>query len=194
MSTTTWIIIAIAVVILLIVLGLVAMRTRRDRTSALRDRFGPEYDRRVEETGNERAAQRRLQDLQERRDKLDIRPLEPAARDRYLRRWDGVQSEFVDKPGHAVDEADSLVSDVMRERGYPVDDFETRSDMVSADHPEVVRDYRAATDARRRLHENGSSATTEELRRAMVHYRSLFERLVGGSDDDEPGRHVAGQS
>jgi hypothetical protein len=96
-----------------------------------------------------------------------------------------VQSEFVDRPGPAVDEADALVNDVMRERGYPVDDFDTRAEMVAADHPHVVEDYRHATDARRRYLDAGDTASTEELRRAMVHYRSLFERLVGG--EETPG-------
>jgi hypothetical protein len=182
MSTSTWILIGIAIVILLIVVGLLVARQRKDKTEQLRERFGPEYDRAVEEQGRERDAQKHLADVAERRDSLDIRPLEPASRERYLRRWDVVQSEFVDRPGPAVDEADALVNDVMRERGYPVDDFDTRAEMVAADHPHVVEDYRHATDARRRYLDAGDTASTEELRRAMVHYRSLFERLVGGNE------------
>ncbi len=198
MDTTTWIIIGVVVLALLVLL-LLLMANRRRRTGELKERFGPEYERRVEETGSEKAAQRDLGSLKERRDQLQIRDLEPAARERYLHRWNLVQSEFVDRPGPAVDEANAVVQDVMRERGYPVDDFETRADMISADHPDVVQDYRAATDARRRHHDAGSTATTEDLRRAMVHYRALFERLVGGgatgSTDDgtasPEGRHAS---
>ncbi len=197
MNTTSWVVIGIAIVILLIVVALLVVRQRKDTTEQLRERFGPEYDRAVEDESRERDARKRLSEVAERRDSLDIRPLEPASRERYLRRWDVVQSEFVDRPGPAVDEADALVNDVMRERGYPVDDFDTRAEMIAADHPHVVEDYRQATDARRRYLDAGDSASTEELRRAMVHYRSLFERLVGGSEtrpddasvgDRDPGR------
>lgn len=184
MDATTWIFIAIAVVVLLIVIGLLMARQRRESTMELRDRFGPEYDRTVEERGSEKEARQHLGDVRDRREELDIRSLEPAARDRYQQRWDVVQSEFVDRPGPAVDQADSIVTDVMRERGYPVDDFDTRADMMAADHPHVVEDYRQATDARRRYHDSGADASTEELRRAMVHYRSLFERLLGDSNPD----------
>lgn len=188
MDATGWIFIIIAVVVLLIVIGLVVARQRRESATELRERFGPEYDRTVEERGSEKQARQHLSDVRERREELDIRPLEPAARDRYQQRWDVVQTEFVDRPGPAVDQADAIVTDVMRERGYPVDDFDTRADMMSADHPHVVEDYRQATDARRRYHDSGADASTEELRRAMVHYRSLFERLLGDrTPDGDPG-------
>lgn len=182
MDTTMWIFVAVALVLLAIVLALVVMRRRHDRNTQLRERFGDEYERRVEDAGSERQARKDLTGVQERRKELEIRPLAAASRERYIERWQVVQTDFVDRPGHAVDEANDLVNDVMRERGYPVDDFDTRADMVAADHSEVVQDYRAATDARRRHHAAGAEATTEELRRAMVHYRALFERLVG-----EPG-------
>jgi FtsZ-interacting cell division protein ZipA len=191
MNATVWIVIAVAVVVLLVVLWLVLRRSRNDRKTELRERFGPEYDRQVEQSGSEREAQKHLDEVRERRESLDIRPLQPAARDRYLKRWEVVQAEFVDQPGQAVDEADSLVSDAMRERGYPVDDFDSRAEMVAADHPEVVSDYRAASDARRRHHDTGGTASTEELRRAMVHYRSLFERLLSDPNGESQGRHVA---
>jgi len=189
MGTTTWIVIAVALV-LAIVLALVLVRRRRE-TTRLRERFGDEYDRRVEQAGSEKQARSDLTGVQERREQLEVRPLAPAARERFLERWQVVQADFVDRPGHAVDQADELVDDVMRERGYPTDDMGTKADMVAADHPEVVQDYRAATDARRRHHDSGGAeSTTEELRRAMVHYRSLFERLVEpGGDADGAGAH-----
>jgi hypothetical protein len=183
MDTSTWIVIAVAVVLLAIVLGLLLARKKRE-TARLRNRFGDEYDRRVEQTGSEKQARKDLTGVQERREQLHVQPLAPAARDRYLQRWQVVQADFVDRPAHAVDQANDLVNDVMRERGYPVDDMGTKADMVAVDHPEVVQDFRAATDARRRHHASeGKDSTTEELRRAMVHYRSLFERLVGGPSE-----------
>ena len=181
MDTTVWIVVAVALVVLVVVLALALARSRRARTTQLREQFGDEYDRRVEHAGSEKQARKDLSGVQERREQLDIRDLAPAARDRYLQRWQVVQGDFVDRPGPAVDQANDLVQDVMRERGYPVDDFGTRADMVAVDHPEVVQDYRAASDARSRHHDAGAEATTEDLRRAMVHYRALFERLVGGT-------------
>ncbi len=181
MDTTVWIVVAVALVVLVVVLALALARSRRARTTQLREQFGDEYDRRVEHTGSEKQARKDLSGVQERREQLEIRELAPAARDGYLQHWQQVQSDFVDRPGPAVDRADELVREVMRDRGYPVDDLATRSDMVAVDHPQVVQDYRAATDARARHHDAGAEATTEDLRRAMVHYRSLFERLVGGT-------------
>lgn len=187
MDTTTWIVIAMALVLLAIVLALVLVRNRRE-TDRLRNHFGDEYDRRVEQTGSEKQARRDLAGVEERRDQLQVQPLAAAARERYLQRWQMVQADFVDRPGHAVDQAGDLVNDVMRERGYPVDDMDTEADMVAVDHPEVVQDFRAAADARRRHRESGGKdSTTEELRRAMVHYRALFERLVDEGDDGAEG-------
>ncbi|GAB2685940.1 hypothetical protein [Thalassiella azotivora] len=183
-DTVIWVVVAVAALLLvgLLVWFLTRKRTERRQQEHLRERFGDEYDRRVEESGDERAARRHLSQVEERREQVRIRDLAPAARERYLQRWQTVQADFVDRPGESVDAADALVVDLMRERGYPVDDMDTRADMVAADHPDVVRDYRAALDARHRHHDAGDEATTEELRRAMVHYRSLVERLVGDAD------------
>ena len=169
----------ILVVVVIIVLAVVAgMLLRSRRKAALRDRFGPEYDRAVEREGTERHARRHLSDVAERRDQLEIRELEPRERAAYQERWDAVQVRFVDDPGGAVDDAGRLVSDVMRHRGYPVDNFDERADMVSVDHPEVVEHYRAAH-AAHRLHLDRGAAGTEDLRQAFTHYRALFERLIG---------------
>jgi hypothetical protein len=175
MNTVEWIVLAI-VVLTIIVLLVMAMR-RRNRVS-LQQRFGPEYDREVAARGNERDAARHLRDVADRRDQLDIRRLEPAARDRYTQRWKAVQTEFVDKPGHALDEADRLVTDVMRDRGYPVDDFGERAELVAADHPQIVKNYRAAHAARQDHRGHPGAVDTEGLRQAFVHYRALFEELV----------------
>jgi hypothetical protein len=146
----------------------------------LQERFGPEYDREVALRGSERDAARHLSDVADRRDQLDIRHLEPMARDRYTRRWAAVQTEFVDQPGRALDEADRLVTDVMRDRGYPVEDFGERAELVAADHPEIVKHYRAAHAARRDYHGHSGAVGTEEMRQAFVHYRALFDELVRG--------------
>jgi hypothetical protein len=185
MDTSTWIVIAV-VVVALVVLLLAVAATRRKRTARVKERFGPEYERAVDRHGDERAARDHLESVAERRDTLTIRPLAKESRERYLQQWQAVQADFVDRPGEAVDAADRLVTDVMRERGYPGEDFSTRSELMSADHPEVVEQYRAAHDARRRHHDEGDTATTEELRRAMVHYRELVTLLV---EDEGQGRH-----
>ncbi len=155
--------------------------SRRRRRAGLQQRFGPEYAREVQARGGERAADQHLGEVADRRDRLDIRELEPAAREHYTQRWQAVQTEFVDRPGPALDEADQLVTEVMRDRGYPVEDFAERAELVAADHPQVVESYRAAQAARQVHHDRqGASDTsdTEDLRQAFVHYRALFDQLV----------------
>ena len=121
----------------------------------------------------------------QRRDQFEIRDLEPAARDRYAERWRAAQRRFVDQPGPAVGEADALVMEVMRDRGYPVaDEFDQRAADISVDHPEVVEHYRAAHGISGRA--TAGEASTEDLRQAMVHFRELFVELLG--EDDGPGR------
>ena len=184
-DTWVWIAVAVAVLALLALLAWFLGRRRREQqqTAQLRDRFGDEYDRRVERTGNEHEARRHLSEVAERREQLEIRPLAPAARDRYLQRWQVVQGDFVDRPGQAVDDADTIVNEVMRERGYPVDDFETRAADLSVDHSDVVENYRAAHGIAV-AHERGS-ASTDDLRVAVKHYRALFEELVESRDQEE---------
>lgn len=177
MNTVGWIILVIAVLVV-VVLAIIALRGRS--RANLQERFGPEYDREVARRGNERDAARHLRDVAGRRDQLEIRQLEPTARDRYTRRWQAVQTEFVDQPGHALDEADRLVTDVMRDRGYPVEDFGERAELVAIDHPHIVEHYRAAHAARRNHHGQPGAVGTEELRQAFVHYRALFDELVSG--------------
>jgi len=184
MSTWVWIVIVAAVVLAVLIVAWLAVSGRRRR--GLQDRFGPEYDRAVETSGSRRTAESQLREREQMHDELDIRDLSPAARDRYFEQWRAVQVRFVDAPGDAVREADTLVQQVMRDRGYPVDDFDTRADVVSVDHPHVVENYRAAHGVWA-ANERGE-ATTEDLRQSLVHYRSLFEELLGhgGTVADEP--------
>ena len=184
MDTWVWIVIVAAVVIAVLAIAWFALNSRRRQ--GLQERFGPEYDRAVETSGDRRAAESQLREREQMHEELDIRELTPAARDRYFEQWRAVQVRFVDSPGDAVREADTLVQQVMRDRGYPVDDFDTRADAVSVDHPHVVENYRAAHGVWS-ANERGE-ATTEDLRQSLVHYRSLFEELLGrgGGPADEP--------
>jgi hypothetical protein len=182
MDTWVWIVIAAAVVVAVLVIAWLALGSKRRR--GLQERFGPEYDRTVETSDSRRAAETELREREQRHEELDIRDLSPAARDRYFEQWRTVQVRFVDSPGEAVREADTLVQEVMRDRGYPVDDFDTRADAVSVDHPHVVENYRAAHGVWA-ANERGD-ATTEDLRQSLVHYRSLFEELLGRGAADEP--------
>lgn len=179
MSTWVWIVIAVAVVIVLLAIVWSAMRKKRTR--ALQDTFGREYDRTVDQAGGRRAAERELSDRQKQHEQLDIRPLSPESRDRYLRRWQSTQSRFVDDPRGAVNEADTLVQEVMQERGYPTKDFERRVADISVDHPDLVEKYRTANGIAR-ASERGE-ASTEDMRHSVRHYRALFSELLDVGDD-----------
>ena len=172
----TWIWVVIAVVATAIVLAVIWSALRTRRSQELRERFGPEYDRVAADAPTKREAESELRAREERREQLEIRPLSAEQRERYQARWTAVQAEFVDDPAGAVTEADSLIQDVMRERGYPVDDFDTRAADLSVDHPDVVENYRAGHGIAT-AHERGK-AGTEELRKAVQHYRALFEELL----------------
>jgi hypothetical protein len=148
----------------------------RRRSKLLRERFGPEYDRVVRQEGNVRRGESVLEFREKKRDTLHIQPLSRALRSDFSNRWNAVQAQFVDDPESAVAQADSLVSEVMEARGYPVVDFAERAEIISVDHPIVVENYRAShAIATSRNHEQ---ATTEGLRKAMVHYRCLFDELL----------------
>ena len=143
---------------------------------SLRQKFGAEYDRVVLTHGSERKAEAKLADREKRIEKLNIRDLDPMEHERYSKQWQSVQSRFVDSPKGAVAEADDLVSSVMKARGYPVSEFDQRAADISVDHPRVVENYRSAHAIALRV--GKEQATTEDLRTAMIHYRSLFEELV----------------
>lgn len=175
MNQTAWIVVAVVIVAALIVAGL--LWSRRRRSEHLRDRFGREYDRAVKDKGGEAKAEAELLEREKRVKKLDIHPLNESARRDFVRRWTEVQARFVDDPPRAVAFADALLGEVMKARGYPVGDFEQRAGDISVDHPKVVEHYRTAHDIALR-HERGN-ASTEDLRQAMIHYRALFDNLVG---------------
>lgn len=169
-------VLAAAVILLIAVLAWLYMRKRRSTTADLRQKFGPEYERAVKEHGSERKAEAKLADREKRVEKLTIRDLDPLERERFSKQWASVQSRFVDSPKGAVAEADDLVSSLMKTRGYPVSDFDQRAADISVDHPRVVENYRSAHEIALRVGKD--AASTEDLRTAMIHYRSLFEELV----------------
>jgi FtsZ-interacting cell division protein ZipA len=185
MDTWVWIVIAVAAVVLLALAALAFSRRRRSKH--LQERFGPEYERTVEERGARREAERELSEREKRHEELDIQPLSEGARRRYAGQWQDVQARFVDDPEGAVREADQLVQQVMAERGYPVDeDFERRAADVSVDYPDVVENFREGHALVER-HEAGKGGT-EELRQAMTRFRSLFEELLEGEHVEEEVR------
>jgi hypothetical protein len=192
---TTVVIIVVAVVVIVLVLGVVlAGRARRRRE--LIERFGPEYDRAVSADGSSKRAEAGLRERADRRDKLSIRALNSAQRDRYQQDWRQVQAEFVDMPSTSLKRADALVTDVMVDRGYPMQDFDDQADLISVDHPRVVEHYRRAHG----IYEasQSTSVSTEDMRHAFVSYRSVFAELVGdglrsredASDGNSPSASV----
>ena len=162
--------------IVIAAIAIVAFMWRKRRSAHLRQRFGPEYDRAVEQTHGVRAAEAALEARARRVDKLHIKPLTPSDASGFGVAWQKIQAEFVDDPKGAVTKADRLIGEVMRARGYPLDDFEQRANDLSVDHPAVVTNYRAARAIALR-HAQGQ-ASTEDLRQAMVLHRSLFEELL----------------
>jgi hypothetical protein len=166
------------IVVLLVVVGWLLFERRR--STELRSTFGPEYERTVEDTGSRREAESELRQRRERVQALDIRPLATADRDRYANEWRQVQALFVDEPRAAIDDADELIGRVMQDRGYPVADFDQRVADISVDHGAVVEHYRTAHAIAERA--DATDTDTEDLRQAMVHYRALFEDLLGSSD------------
>jgi hypothetical protein len=179
MNTWVWIVIAVAVIV---VLAVIWGATRAKRSRALKESFGSEYDRTVGQAGGRGAAERELRERQKQHEQLDIRPLSPESRDRYVRRWQSTQARFVDDPKGAVAEADQLVQDVMQERGYPAKDFDRRVADISVAHPNLVEKYRTA-DGIARASERGE-ATTEDMRHSVRHYRALFAELLETDDGD----------
>jgi hypothetical protein len=174
MDNTTLIVIIAAVVAIIIVAAIII--TRRRRSEHLKQQFGPEYDRAVQQHGDERHAEAVLIDREKRVEKFSLRPLNPVDRERYGAEWADVQRRFVDDPSTAVTQAEKLVTNVMAARGYPMGDFEQRAADISVSYPTVVQNYRSAREITLR-HANGESST-EDLRQAMVYFRSLFDELL----------------
>ena len=175
MDAWVWIVIAVAAIVVIVAMAFWFAQRRRHR-SRLRERFGPEYDRGLESATSRRKGEGELAGRAKRRDEQDIQPLTQQARERYTQQWGDLQARFVDVPQAALVEADALITLVMRDRGYPIDDFESQSELVSVDHPDVVQNYRTGHDIYTKT--TSGDASTEDLRQAVVAYRALFEELV----------------
>jgi hypothetical protein len=183
MSTAAIVIVIVLAVIVLALAGWFVMRNRRRQQ--LRERFGAEYDRTVGERDSRRDAERELTQREKRHAELDIKPLSSTDRDRYAQQWTLIQQQFVDRPGTAVAEADRLVTVVMGERGYPTEGYRQQVSDLSVRHGATLDHYRSAHDIKTR--NDDSRVATEELREAMVHYRSLFEDLLESDVDGRSG-------
>lgn len=176
MSTGTTIgVIVVVLVVLAAIAVLLKFLVQRKR---LRSKFGPEYERALERNGSRMAAERELAEREREHSRLELRALDTATRDSYARDWTRVQEQFVDEPNEAVSQADHLVTDLMGKRGYPTDGYERREKLLSVEHARTLDHYREAHSITERR-ERGE-VTTEELRTAMVHYRAVFEDLLGG--------------
>ncbi|MEO3814087.1 hypothetical protein ABGB17_34250 [Sphaerisporangium sp. B11E5] len=182
--TITWVAVVVAAVVAIVAVGYFA--TRQQRRRRLQERFGPEYERAVQERESRREAEQDLREREQRHARLDIKDLAPETRSMYAKKWTEVQERFVDAPGFAVTEADHLVTSVMSDRGYPTEGFEQQVADLSVAHGATLDHYRAAHEISSRAARQ--EASTEELRQAMVHYRALFEELLGA----EPAARVDG--
>jgi hypothetical protein len=180
-NTTQLVLVA---VIFLIIGGVIAMAVMRvQRTKRLKDRFGPEYERAISEIGDKRQAEDELDARLAHVNTLDIRPLTAEEVNRYGLEWQKTQTEFVDEPLSALQKADRLIREVMKARGYPVEDFEQRAADISVDYPELVSDYRGMHMIA--VKEKEDEVSTEEMRQAMVHGRTLFENLIRQESTEE---------
>jgi hypothetical protein len=175
-DTQTWIIIAAFVVLGLVALGAWFYTTRRKQSHRLQQHFGPEYDRTVNELGSRTKGESELKAREKRVERLEILPLAPSEAARFTEAWQALQSRFVDNPKSVVVQAEQLVRELMEKRGYPMGDFERRAGDISVDHPDVVANYRSAQAIA--LRDQKGTADTEELRKAVVHYRALFDELL----------------
>jgi len=173
MTATSVIILIVAIVVIAV---LAYAFYRREHSRRLRSHFGPEYERAFRQYGESGKAEQALEARQKRMEKVQIRPLTDPERNRFTTEWNTVQSRFVDDPRGSIREADRLVTEVMVARGYPMSDFDRRVDDISVDHPYVVSNYREAHEIA--LSDQSGDANTEDLRRAVVCYRKLFEELL----------------
>jgi hypothetical protein len=173
MAAWVWVVIVIAVVV---VVALVVMGARKRRTAMLRGHFGPEYDRAVENSEDQRAAEANLRAREKQRAEFDLQPLPEATRLGFASEWRDLQERFVDQPAQATGAADALITRVMEARGYPMKDFDAQAELVSVDHPDTVENYRFAHAVQQRAEMH--QASTEDLREALLRYRSLFDELL----------------
>jgi hypothetical protein len=177
MNPNITLVVVIALIVGMVLGAAVIYAIQRARTKRLKERFGPEYSRVMEEIGNRSRAEAMLKHRQKRVKDLRIRALDAAERSRFQQGWREIQARFVDNPSGALGEADRLVGEVMSAEGYPTQEFEQRAADISVDHSMVIENYREGHKIAVNNHQG--NATTEELRRGMIHYRSLFEELVG---------------
>jgi hypothetical protein len=190
MPVWEWIFAAASVVIVVaaVVVGARLLSSRR-KTARMKQHYGREYERLVSEAGGEKEAEKELSARERKRDELEIVPLTPAALSDFTARWNQVQTAFVDNPTTAVGVADRLITEVMRERGYPVDDFDQRAADISVDHPQIVENYRTAH--RIHLSQQDGDVSTEQQREAFVHYRALFDKLLEKTTDDKASQEAS---
>ncbi|MFB9239260.1 hypothetical protein ACFFWC_27635 [Plantactinospora siamensis] len=188
MSSTSILVIVVIVVVLAVLVGVVVVAGRR---RALRNRFGPEYDRVVAEQDSRSAAERELRERERRHAELTLNPLSEESRERYASAWEEIQARFVDEPSEAVGAADELVTRLVAERGYPTENYEDQLAHLSVEHARTLTNYRDAHEIN--LANARGEASTEQLRQAVVHYRALFADLLGAdpvpqnrSDDTRP--------
>jgi hypothetical protein len=177
MSTANLTLLIVLVVLALIIGGYVgSVTSRHQRTKKLQEKFGSEYDHTVDELGSQHKAERDLEARLDHVKKLDIRPLSEQEVEHFTSEWQLTQAEFVDEPPVALQKADELIGEVMRARGFPVDDFEQRVADISVIYPDLVTDYRGLHSIA--LKDQDQKATTEDMRQAMIHGRAIFENLV----------------
>jgi hypothetical protein len=182
MSTAVTVILIVVLLAVLFAAGWFLGELARSRR--LRNRFGPEYERSVGAAENRRAAERELSAREKRYAQLKLRPLSDSQRATYTEQWARVQERFVDEPGETVLEADELIHAVMRDRGYPTDGFEQQAADLSVEHASVISHYRDGFHIRTR--HDRAEATTEDLRQALVHYRTMFRELLGKDAPAKP--------
>ncbi len=184
MNIGTLILIIAAVVVVLILARLItSLASHRMRSQKLKEKFGPEYDYTLEKLGDQRTAEETLAERERRVNQLDIHDLDENQRQRYQEEWRKIQADFVDAPSKSVEEANLLITEVMVARGFPVADFEQRAADLSVLYPDFVPNYRNAHAIA--LKNQSDGASTEDLRQAMVYYRSLFDELLGAAEVDE---------
>ncbi len=186
---TSWIIVGIILIVALLVAAAFILSQKKKRSQRLQQRFGPEYSRTVDELGGRGKAESELKAREKRVDHLTLKSLAPSEAARFSQAWSALQERFVDDPKGVVAQADRLVRELMLARGYPMGDFERRSADISVDHPGVVASYRAAQAIAVRDQRN--EANTEELRKAVVHYRALFDELLEIRETKERGSSKA---
>ncbi|MCU1595549.1 MAG: hypothetical protein JWO12_2941 [Frankiales bacterium] len=181
MSTSEVVAVVIVAIVIVLLAASVAAASRKRRTNRLREDFGPEYDRTLEDAGKRRDAEKELAARKDEHGQLQLRPLSVATRQRYTQSWTALQAKFVDAPALAVSEADALVTALMAERGYPTDSFDEQSRLLSVEHGHVLDSYRAAHEIE--LASRAGQASTEAVRNAMLDFRRVFEDVMGDVDE-----------